>query len=75
LGVRRSAVQRTSVAQSTTVQASAAQIGTAGAGAVTALAALDGQAQMAALAIFGVIALAAVWIMRERLKKWSRGVR
>lgn len=75
LGVRRAAEQRASVAQSTTVQASAAQIGTAGAGAVTALAALDGQAQIVALVAFGVIALAAVWIMRERIKKWSRGVR
>jgi hypothetical protein len=36
---------------------------------------LDGQAQIIALVIFGVIALAAVWIMRERIKKWARGIR
>lgn len=66
---------RTSIAQSTTVQASVAQLGAAGAGGITAVAALDGQAQIVALVILGVITLAAVWIMRERLKKWSRGIK
>jgi uncharacterized protein (TIGR02594 family) len=75
LGVRRAVQPRTNIAQSTTVQASAAQIGTAGVGAVTAVAALDGQAQIVALVAFGVIALAALWVLRERVKKWSRGDR
>jgi uncharacterized protein (TIGR02594 family) len=75
LGVRRTATPRTSPAQSTTMQASAAQIGTAAAGGVTAVAALDGQAQTVALVFVGIVALAAVWIMRERLKKWSKGIR
>jgi uncharacterized protein (TIGR02594 family) len=75
LGVRRARPARQSVAQSTTVQASVAQIGTAGAGAASAVAALDGQAQIVALVVFGVIAVAALWIMRERIKKWSRGDR
>lgn len=75
LGVRRFTAPRTSPARSTTVQASAAQIGAAATGGVTALAALDGQAQTIALICMGVVALAAVWIMRERLKKWSRGIR
>ena len=66
---------RTSPTQSRTVQASAAQIGTAVAGGASAVAALDGTAQIVALAFFGVIALAALWIMRERLKKWSKGDR
>lgn len=66
---------RTSPAQSKTVQASVAQIGTAVAGGATAVAALDGQAQIVALVVMGAIALLAAWIMRERLKKWSKGVR
>jgi len=68
-------VPRTSAAQSNTVRASAAQLGTAAAGGVTAIAALDGQAQIITIALFGVIALAALWIMRERLKKWANGDR
>lgn len=75
LGVRRLNAPRSSPARSTTVQASAAQIGAAATGGVTAIAALDGQAQTIALICMGIVALAAVWIMRERLKKWSRGVR
>lgn len=71
----RTALVRTSVVQSTTVQASAAQLGTAAAGGATALAALDGTAQIVALVVVGVIAIAAVWIMRERLKRWSKGDR
>ena len=46
----------------------------AGTGA-TALAALDGTAQIVALACAGIIALAALWIMRERLRKWTAGDR
>jgi hypothetical protein len=42
---------------------------------VTAVAALDGQAQVITIALFGVIALAALWIMRERLRKWANGDR
>lgn len=75
LTVRRAPQARASAAQSTTIQASAAQIGAAATGGVTAIAALDGQAQIIALVCMGVIALAAVWIMRERLKKWSAGQR
>lgn len=66
---------RASVAQSRTVQGSAAQIGTAVAGGATAVAALDGQAQIVALVLFGVIALAALIVLRDRLKKWSKGDR
>lgn len=71
----RTAPVRTSPAQSTTVQASAAQIGTAVAGGATALAALDGTAQIVAMVVVGIMGLAAVWIMRERLKRWSKGDR
>jgi peptidoglycan L-alanyl-D-glutamate endopeptidase CwlK len=68
-------VPRTSAAQSTTVQASAVQI-VSGAGAgIAAVGSLDGTAQIVALAFTGVVMLAALWIMRERLRKWADGDR
>jgi len=75
LGVRRVDIPRSTVALSTTVQASMAQMGAAATGGVTAVAALDGPSQTVALLCMGVVALAAVWIMRERIKKWGKGVR
>ena len=66
---------RKSVAQSSTVQASAVQI-VSGAGAgVSALGMLDGTAQIVALVVAGVVVVSALWIMRERIKHWSQGVR
>ena len=70
-----STAPRTSPTQSRTVQGSAAQVGTAVAGGVTALAALDGQAQMIAIGVCAVFGLLALFIMRERLKKWAQGDR
>jgi hypothetical protein len=65
--------ERDNAAKSTTVQASATQI-VAGAGtAATAVGALDGTAQLAVLVLAGVVILAGVWIMRERLRKWAAG--
>lgn len=75
LGVRRATQPRTSATQSRTVQASAAQVGTAAVGGVTAVAALDGNAQMLAIGACVVFGLLAAFIMRERLKKWARGIR
>ena len=67
--------ERTSAAQSTTVQASAVQI-VSGAGAgIAAVGSLNGTAQIVALAFAGVVMLAALWIMRERLRKWADGDR
>jgi lysozyme len=64
---------RKTAAQSTTVQASGAQI-LAGVGtAATAVGALDGNAQIAVLILAGVVILAGVWVMRERLRKWANG--
>jgi len=60
--------------ESTTVQASAAQIASGAVGGVTAVSALDGHAQIVALALCAVVILAGAWIMRERLRKWSREV-
>jgi len=66
---------RTSVAQSKTVQASAAQLATAAGGGIGALATLDGNAQLVALGVAGAVGLLALWIMRERIKKWADGDR
>lgn len=64
-----------SVARSTTVQASAVQVASGAGAAIGALGALDGAAQIVALAFAGVIVLSALWIMRERLRRWADGVR
>lgn len=59
---------------STTLQASTAQIGSGAAGVWAALTQLEGTNQTIALAILGVIILGGLWVMRERIKKWSEGV-
>jgi peptidoglycan L-alanyl-D-glutamate endopeptidase CwlK len=67
--------ERTSAAQSTTVQASAVQI-VSGAGAgIAAVGSLNGTAQIVAMVFAGVVVLAAMWVMRERLRKWAEGDR
>ena len=66
---------RTSPAQSTTVQASAAQIVTGAGSAAGSVAMLDGTAQIVALVFCGLVVLLAVWILRERLKRWAGGDR
>lgn len=68
-------VERTAPSQSTTVQASAVQIASGAGAGIAAVGALDGTAQVVALAFAGIVILAAAWIMRERIKKWSEGVR
>jgi peptidoglycan L-alanyl-D-glutamate endopeptidase CwlK len=66
---------RSNAAQSTTVQASAVQI-VSGAGAgIAAVGSLNGTAQIVAMVFAGVVVLAAMWVMRERLRKWSEGDR
>ncbi len=66
---------RTSVSQSTTVRASAMQVGSGLGAGVAALGALDGTAQMIAIAFAGVVVVAAAWIMRERIRRWAEGDR
>lgn len=74
-GLTAAEPERESAAQSTTVQASAVQI-VSGAGAgVAAVGALDGTAQIVALVFAGVVVLAALWIMRQRLISWADGDR
>lgn len=66
---------RTSAAQSTTMQAGALQMVSAAGAGVSAVSALSGTAQIVALVFCGIVALAALWIMRERLRKWAAGDR
>ena len=66
---------RSKPAQSRTVQASVVQGASAIGGAVGALNALDGTAQIVALVGCFAIAALALLIMRERLKAWASGWR
>lgn len=67
--------ERTSPTQSRTVQASVVAAGSAAGSAVTALSALDSVAQYIVLGFAGVGVLMALWIMKERLRKWAEGDR
>eukprot|EP00914_Ancora_sagittata_P030030 GHVO01059679.1.p1 GENE.GHVO01059679.1~~GHVO01059679.1.p1 ORF type:complete len:103 (-),score=7.89 GHVO01059679.1:289-597(-) len=66
---------RTSPAQSKTVQSSVVQGATAIGGTVGALNSLDGVAQIIALVGCFVIGALAMFILRERLKKWAAGIK
>lgn len=68
-------VERTAPSQSTTVRASAVQVASGAGAGVAAVGALDGTAQIVALVFVGVVVLAALWIMRERIRKWAEGDR
>jgi zinc D-Ala-D-Ala carboxypeptidase len=67
--------KRVSAVESTTVQASAVQIASGAGAGIAAIGALDGTAQIVVIGLVGLMVLAAVWIMRERLKKWAEGDR
>lgn len=66
---------RTSAVQSKTMQASVVQGASAVGGAVAAFQALDGTAQIIAMTGCVVIALLAMFILKERLKAWAAGWR
>ena len=66
---------RTNVAQSTTMQASAVQVASGAGAGIAAVGALDGTAQIVAMVFAGVVVLAALWVMRERIKRWAEGDR
>lgn len=66
---------RTTPIKSTTVQASAVQIASGAGAGIAAVGALDGTAQVIAIALAGVVILAALWVMRERLRRWAEGDR
>lgn len=67
--------ERKSVAQSTTVRASAVQIASGVGSVASAIGMFGDMAQLAAIIIGGVIILSALWIVRERLRKWAAGDR
>jgi len=61
-----------SIADSTTVQASAIQIASGAGTGISAVAMLDGYAQIVAIVFAVLIVAAAAWIMRERIQRWAR---
>jgi peptidoglycan L-alanyl-D-glutamate endopeptidase CwlK len=67
--------ERTSPAQSTTVQASAVQIASGAGAGLAAVGSLDGTAQIVALIFAGIVILAGLWVMRERIRKFAEGDR
>lgn len=67
--------ERISPVQSTTMQASALQIASGAGAGIAALGSLSGTAQVVALGFAGIVVLAGLWIMRERLRHWANGVR
>jgi zinc D-Ala-D-Ala carboxypeptidase len=67
--------KRTSTTQSTTVQASVVQIASGAGASIAAIGALDGTAQIVVVGFVCVMMLAALWIWKERLKKWAEGDR
>ena len=73
--IEEQAQGRRSVAQSRTVQASVVQGASAIGGAVAAFQALDGTAQIIAVAGCVIIAGLALFIMKERVRKWADGIR
>lgn len=64
---------RPSPVKSKTIQASAIQVASGVGAAASGAAMLDGNAQIVALAIGGLVILAAMFILRERLKAWAEG--
>lgn len=75
LGIRTVRQPRQHVVESKTVQATAVQVAGAATTGVTAVAALDGTAQLVVIAAVAVVAVAALFILKERVLKWNAGDR
>ena len=75
LGVRTYKQPRTSVVQSKTAQVSATQAVTAVTGGMTAVSQLEGNTQIVMMACCAVVAIGALFVFKERLKKWADGDR
>lgn len=69
------AAEKTSAIQTSTVQASAVQIASGAGAGLAAVGALDGMAQVIAIGFVCVVIAAALWIMRERIRKFAEGDR
>ena len=66
---------RTSITQSRTAQATVVQAASAATAGVTAVSALDGTAQLVMIGAVALVAIAALFILKERIVKWKAGVR
>ena len=75
LGVRTYKQPRTSVAQSKTAQVTLAQGAAAVTGGMTAVSQLEGNTQVVMMVCCAVIALGALFVFKDRLKKWADGDR
>ena len=75
VAIRRAKNERKSPSQSKTVQATTMQVAAAAGTAATAVTQFDGVAQLVIVGFAGLIALSAVWIFKERLRKWAAGDR
>lgn len=62
------------LAESTTLRAGAVQVASGVGAGVTAVSALEGHAQLLVIGFAIVAVLAAAWVMRERIAKWSREI-
>lgn len=67
--------ERTHVAKSTTVQATVVQAASAAGAGVTALSALDGTAQLVLIGCLALVVISALWIFKERIRRWNMGDR
>lgn len=66
---------RKSKTQSKTMQASVVQVATAAGSGVTAVASLDGTAQLVVIIAAAVVTVTALVVLKERLLKWNAGDR
>ena len=66
---------RSNVAKSTTVQATVVQAASAVGAGVTAISALDGTAQLILIGCLTLVVISAMWIFKERIRKWRMGDR
>jgi N-acetyl-anhydromuramyl-L-alanine amidase AmpD len=60
------------LSESSTMQASAVQMLSGAAGGVTAISALDGNAQIVVVVLCVLVMAAAAWVMRERIARWVK---
>ena len=73
LSVRRAKPKREKPSQTRTVQATAAQAGSAIAAGATAVSQFEGTAQLVVIGSVALIVLLALWIMRDRIRKFAEG--
>lgn len=66
---------RASVTESAAVRTGAAGVATTATGAITAVSALEGVNQTVALVFCGLGALLFLYMIRDRVQKWARGVK